>query len=113
MGIRPFVDTLREIEYGALLDELAEAQQQVVDAVMETGKKGQITIVLNYNPEGQGQITIATDLKSKIPALPRGKSLFFVTPERNLSRQDPRQMEIDGLRKVADNSTETRKVNNG
>lgn len=113
MGTRPFIDTMREIEYGHLLDELADVQKTVVDAVMETGKKGQITIVLNYTPEGQGQITIATDLKSKIPALPRGKSLFFVTPERNLSRQDPRQMEIDGLRKVADNSAETRKVNNG
>ena len=113
MGTRPFVDTLREIEFGHLLDELADAQQQVVDAVMETGKKGQITITLNYNPEGQGQITIASDLKKKVPQLPRGKSLFFVTPERNLTRQDPRQIEITGLRKVEDTNTEARSVNNG
>jgi len=113
MGIRPFIDTLRDIEYGHLLEELADVQQEVVDAVMETGKKGQITITLNYNPEGQGQVTIATDLKKKIPALPRGKSLFFVTPDRNLSRQDPRQMEISGLRKVEDTTTETRTVSNG
>lgn len=113
MATRPFVDTLRDIEFGTLLEQLAEEQKDVVDAVMETGKKGEITVKLTYTPEGQGQITIAADLKAKKPQLPRGKSLFFVTPERNLSRQDPRQQELEGLRSVKEDTTETRTVTHG
>lgn len=114
MATRPFVDTLREIEFGTLLDELAVVQKEVVDAVMETNKGGEITIKLTYKPEGQGQITIGADIKQKAPKLARGKSLFFVTPERNLSRQNPRQQELEGLRSVeADNGKPLREVNNG
>lgn len=109
MAIRPFVDTLRDVEFGTLLEELAEVQNQVVDAVMETNKAGEITIKLSYKPEGAGQLTIAADIKHKTPKLPRGKSLFFVTPDRNLTRQDPRQAELEGLRTVTDNS-QTREV---
>jgi hypothetical protein len=114
MATRPFVDTLREIEFGTLLDELADVQKEVIAAVMETNKSGEIVIKLSYKPEGQGQLTIAADIKQKAPKLPRGKSLFFVTPERNLSRQNPRQQELEGLRTVSnDNEKPLREVNNG
>ena len=114
MATRPFVDTLRDIEFGTLLEELAVVQKDVIDAVMEPNKGGEITIKLAYKPEGQGQLTIAADIKHKAPKLPRGKSLFFVTPERNLSRQNPRQQELDGLRQVnTDNDKPLREVTNG
>lgn len=113
MGTRPFVDTLRDVEFGCLLEELADVQKEVVDAVMETNKAGEITIKLSYKPEGQGQLTDAADIKHKAPKLPRGKSLFFVTPERNLTRQDPRQIEIGGLREVKEAEKPLREVTNG
>lgn len=113
MSTRPFIDTLREIEYGHLLEELAASQKEVIDAVMLTGKKGAITITLSYTPEGDGQITAVADLKAKVPQLPRGKTLFFVTPERNLSRQDPRQRELEGLRNVSDTTDTTREIKHG
>ena len=56
MGTRPFTDTLREIEYGKLLEDLADQQQKLVDAVLATQKKGSLTIKLDYVPEGDGQI---------------------------------------------------------
>lgn len=112
MATRPFIDTLRDIECGSFLEELATVQKEMVEAVMETNKAGKLTIILDYKPEGAGQVTIAADHKSKKPQFPRGKTLFFATPESNLTRQDPRQQELEGLRTVKE-TTETRTVSNG
>lgn len=98
---RPFNDTFRDIEHGHLMDELTDLQQQLVTAVSNTNKPGKITIELNYKPEGQGQLTIKATVKSKIPEPARGSSLFFMTPEGNLLREDPRQTKLP-LRSVED-----------
>ncbi len=91
---RPFLDTLRDVESGGLLDELTDAQHSLIDAIRLTNKVGELTIKLTYKPEGAGQMTIKADVKTKEPVLARGTSLFFLTPEGNLSRRDPRQQEL-------------------
>lgn len=101
---RPFIDTLREIESGGLLDELTELQHNLVDAIRLAGKGGEINIKLTYKPEGAGQMSIKADVKSKEPQLSRGTSLFFTTPEGNLTRRDPRQQEMN-LRPITDDTT--------
>lgn len=98
---RPFIDTLRDIEAGGLLDELSETQHSLIDAIRLTGKGGELTIKLAYKPDGNGQMTIKADVKAKEPALSRGTSLFFLTPEGNLTRRDPRQQDLP-LRTVND-----------
>ena len=102
---RPFIDTLRDIEAGGLLDELSETQHSLIDAIRLTGKGGELTIKLAYKPDGNGQITIKADVKAKEPALSRGTSLFFLTPEGNLTRRDPRQQDLP-LRTVNDDKPE-------
>lgn len=111
MSKRPFMDTLREIEMGGLLDELTDAQHNLIDLIRLTNKPGALTITLNYKPEGAGQITVKAEVKAKEPKLQRGSSLFFLTPEGNLSRRDPRQQQMD-LRPVGNEETpgELRKV---
>lgn len=94
MPVRPFIDTLRDLECGHLLDELSDVQQEVVAAISDTDKAGEITIKLTFKPEGNGQLTIKADIKKKVPQLARGTSLFFVTPDRNLQREDPRQQNL-------------------
>ena len=98
---RPFIDTLRDIEAGGLLDELSETQHSLVDAIRQTGKGGELTIKLTYKPDGSGQMTIKADVKAKEPILARGTSLFFLTPEGNLTRRDPRQQDLT-LRTVSE-----------
>lgn len=98
---RPFIDTLRDIEAGGLLDELTETQHSLIDAIRLTGKGGELTIKLTYKPDGGGQMTVKADVKSKEPVLSRGTSLFFLTPEGNITRRDPRQQEIP-LRSVGE-----------
>ena len=102
---RPFIDTLRDIEAGGLLDELSETQHSLIDAIRLTGKGGELTIKLAYKPDGNGQMTIKADVKAKEPALSRGTSLFFLTPEGNLTRRDPRQQDLP-LRTVTDDKPE-------
>jgi len=102
---RPFIDTLRDIEAGGLLDELSEPQHSLIDAIRLTGKGGELTIKLAYKPDGNGQMTIKADVKAKEPALSRGTSLFFLTPEGNLTRRDPRQQDLP-LRTVNDDKPE-------
>ena len=102
---RPFIDTLRDIEAGGLLDELSETQHSLIDAIRLTGKGGELTIKLAYKPDGNGQMTIKADVKAKEPALSRGTSLFFLTPEGNLTRRDPRQQDLP-LRTVNDDKPE-------
>ena len=102
---RPFIDTLRDIEAGGLLDELSETQHSLIDAIRLTGKGGELTIKLAYKPDGNGQMTIKADVKAKEPALSRGTSLFFLTPEGNLTRRDPRQQDLP-LRTVNDDKAE-------
>lgn len=102
---RPFIDTLRDIEAGGLLDELSETQHSLIDAIRLTGKGGELTIKLAYKPDGNGQMTIKANVKAKEPALSRGTSLFFLTPEGNLTRRDPRQQDLP-LRTVNDDKPE-------
>lgn len=102
---RPFIDTLRDIEAGGLLDELSETQHSLIDAIRLTGKGGELTIKLAYKPDGNGQMTIKAHVKAKEPALSRGTSLFFLTPEGNLTRRDPRQQDLP-LRTVNDDKPE-------
>lgn len=110
---RPIVDTLRDIDYGSLLDELAEQQQAIVAACCATNKVGELTIKLKYRPETGGQIHIEHEVKAKAPEAKRAKTIFFATPDHNLTRTDPRQGELSGLRTVGQDSAPARAVAHG
>lgn len=104
-GVRPITDTLVAVRNGALLDELSTALNKLVGEMTSTGKPGSLTLTLAFKPHKSGAIDIADDVKVKSPKEERGTTLMFATPEGNLQRNDPRQGELPGLRKV-DNSNE-------
>jgi hypothetical protein len=95
MFLRPFIDTLRDVESGVLLDELTDVQREMLDACEKTNKSGEITITLKFKPEAAGQVSVKAEIKSKPPKLARGTTLFFKTPDGNLDRRDPRQQTLD------------------
>lgn len=110
MSIRPFPDTLRQIRYGALQDELSEGLNQLTQACTESGKVGELVLKIKLKPNLSGQVEIVDDLTVKLPKPVRGSSIFFATPEGNLQREDPRQGELEGIRKVPDTPAEIRDV---
>ena len=97
---KPFDHTLRELRFGECLDELSAEMSKLVAAVGNTGKAGSVTLTIKLKPAGGGSVEVADDIKSKIPTLPKGSSIFFATPENNLVRNDPRQPDLSGLKTV-------------
>lgn len=97
---RPFPDTLAQIRFGELSDELAEALNDLVTKCSATGKAGKLVLTLALKPGKGGQIELADDLKVTAPKEERGHTIMFATPEGNLQREDPRQRSIEGIRSV-------------
>jgi len=97
---RPFADILRELGGGNTYDELTARLAEVVDAVTQTHKMGEISIKLKVKPNGDSGVIVADEIKSKVPEPPRGDTVFFVTAGGSLVRQDPRQQDLP-LRSVA------------
>lgn len=98
-GPRPFMDFLREHRNGLTHDELTDNLNDLVASVAETGKGGKITITFNVKPNGEGAVMVLDEVKTTKPKPTKGGSLFFITPENNLVRQDPRQAELS-LREI-------------
>lgn len=96
MGTRPLVATLGEIRHGSLLQEAAEELQAVVKAAEETGKAASLTIQLTVKPASKagGVMVLQDKITTKLPQLPAGETMVFVTPEFNIQAQDPRQIDL-------------------
>ena len=98
---RPFSDVLGEVENGDLLREATDACYEVTRAVLETRKKGSLTITLTFTPTGRGSVEIDAKLDHKPPSHDRPTTTFFTTDEGTLVRDDPKQERLP-LRDVQD-----------
>ena len=95
-GIRPALETLRELDEGRFLDKLAFAIRDVTDSVRALNKPGKIAITLEIAPFTQKGLTepvltIESDIAAKPPKPDAPKTLFFVDDESNPTRQPQRQ----------------------
>lgn len=94
--------------------EATDAANDLVHAITETGKGGELTIKLKLKPVGQtGQVEIDAEVKTKTPTPTRPKVFMFSTPDNNLQRENPRQTTLEGLRTAdqeAEAQTELRKA---
>lgn len=109
---RTFADTINTLRFGTLSDELSDKLQELVACCATTGKNGSITLTLILKPGKGGQIEVYDEIKLKLPKEEKGSSLMFATPENNLQREDPRQLQLPELRRVETShaSAEVRKV---
>lgn len=104
--MRAFIDTIRDIRDGELLNELPRLLQEVIEAVQATNKKGKLVITLEMAPSKQvgNMVLLTDDVKQTIPEPDRNTTtVFFITEESDLSRRDPRQPKLpqmDGPRGV-------------
>ena len=92
---RPLTQILNELERGHFVDDLTEEHEDVLAKVKHTGKQGVLTINLKYKWVNEEQITIQPEITAKPPKLPRAESLFYVTGDNDLMRNDPRQREME------------------
>jgi hypothetical protein len=101
--VKPFAAFLQEQSGGQLHDELSTKLHELIEAIKETGKGGSIALKIDIKPiagtDGR-TLTVTDSVAAKLPKTERPKSIFFATDDGNLSRSDPRQPVITGLREV-------------
>ena len=96
--IVPFASVLQQIARGSAHSELSTELQRLARAVIDTEKKGTITLVLTVAPTKGDALEVSTKITTKVPQEPSA-SIFFADEIGNLTRSDPRQIEAP-LREV-------------
>lgn len=94
--MRPITDVLREYRRGVAVDQASRLLAEVVRAVDETNKPGEVTITVKIKPDkggGAGK-NLAVLVKSKRPERDIPEAVFFSDPEGTLHRSDPTQSEM-------------------
>lgn len=94
-GRKPFAAFIQEQRRGAAHDELSEELQKLVAAVVETAKKGTLTLKVDVAMGKDGRtLLIADTVTVKLPKHDSKPSLFFFDERGNLSRENPAQTEL-------------------
>lgn len=92
-----FLAFVQEINKGTSAAELSEALQEIVRAVRETGRPGELIFRLKVKPVDStdgNQVTVEDDITTKLPRHRRKASLFFATRQNTLTRNNPDQMDM-------------------
>lgn len=96
---KPFTDVLGEIEAGQFLEDITKELRKLVNAVREVRKPGAIKLAFKISPTGRGSVEIDAKMDSTIPEHDRPATVFFMTPDGTLLRDDPAQIKLP-LREV-------------
>ncbi|TAM23391.1 MAG: hypothetical protein EPN60_15080 [Nevskiaceae bacterium] len=93
---RPITDVLRDINGGKFVEQMTEELADVVGAVRATGKKGSLTITLNFKKAKglETAITTSYDFKAKAPEFEKPDALFFADNRNSLLTDNPEQKTI-------------------
>ncbi len=92
-----------DMRSGQVCADINSKFNEVLSAVLDTGGKGELTIKLFIKPSKLGmggaviEVETEHDCKFKKPELQVGRSFFFVTKDKVLTRTDPDQMSIDEI----------------
>ena len=100
--VRPFADWLMEQRQGLLHAELTDALNELVAAVNEHSKGGELVLRVKVKPatkSSHGAVAVADDVMLKKPVGDRAEALFFVDKHSNLTRENPLQPRLP-LREV-------------
>ena len=100
---RPFADVLNSLRRGKTHREAGNLLQELIREVQATGRQGSLTLKLKVSRNKSGMLEIDDTLSTVLPKPDRDSSLFFADDDGNLSKDDPRQPEIPGIRVAGDN----------
>lgn len=98
----PFASWLQELRGGHAHAELTTAMRDLVEAVIEYGKPGELNFRVKVKPTGRHgvQVVVTDEVTSKPPLGELPVSLFYVDGANNLRREDPNQLILGELREV-------------
>lgn len=99
-GIRPALDTLRELDQQQFLERLAVAIHEATTAVRDLGKPAKISITLDFAALSKQQliepvITVEAEIHTKLPKPEGNRALFYIDAAGNPTTQQQRQRGLD------------------
>lgn len=90
-----FTPLLESANYGQLKERVDKKLRELIEAIEQTGKGGEITLKVAIKPQrSTGAVEVTGDVTIKKPEPPQRASLYFITPEYNLSRHDQQQRDM-------------------
>ncbi|WP_018135422.1 hypothetical protein [Acaricomes phytoseiuli] len=98
---RPFADFLQD--QARAHGELTDGLHDLIAAVEDTGKPGTLTLKIKVEPDkgGAGVLRVSDTVTVTKPAHDRPRRIYYKDKAGNLSRTDPNQLELSGLRDVS------------
>lgn len=97
---QPFAEWMHEHRGGAFHTELSEKLAQLLAAVVDTQKAGSLTIKIKVKATGH-QVSFVDTVSADLPEHDKELSLFFFNEKTGaVSKEDPRQLRIEGLRRL-------------
>lgn len=96
--VADIIGTLVVLNRGNFVIDCGREFQELTDAIIETNKEGTLTIALKVRPSGwkkgtgrANQVDVSPEIAIKKPRHDQAKSIFFVTEDNKLTRDDPDQ----------------------
>lgn len=98
--IRPFASFIRELAGGRTHAELGESLHLLVSRVTDTGKKGQLILMIEVGPmKGDPETLVVTDkIRTKLPEHDRKPAVFWADKDGNLTRDNPAMLPFEELK---------------
>jgi hypothetical protein len=97
------------LENSGWRDAIDAAESEVVQAIQAAGGKGKITITLDYEAAGMSKDGTVRQIETsmaepsvKLPRKSMGSVLNYLTEDGELSKVDPRQDDLPGLRSITE-----------
>ncbi len=95
------IHVLMDMRSGAVASELSKEFNELIEAILTTGRGGSFTLSLDVAPskvsmaEGILEMKLSHKSSMKKPKQDVGESHFFVTRQGGLTRHDPSQMSME------------------
>jgi translation elongation factor P/translation initiation factor 5A len=90
-----FISMASELRKGMTVSEISDAMAEILDAVVKTGKKGQLDLRFVFVPSSGGETVLVTcQISPKEPVPDKNSTTFFITEDKRLVRHNPNQSEM-------------------
>lgn len=106
---------MSQVRGGFAVHIAGEKLQEVLKAVVETGKPGELTFTIKVKPDKNDDrvVTLHPDVKAKIPQKGFTEGIFFVDEDGKISREDQKQLAMELERKQQGVTTMTQQTEAG
>lgn len=95
-----FLNTVASMRNGRVIADCSLKLSKVIEGVKATGKKGKLILEIGIEPsrvsmDGVTEMELRHTAKAVVPEADQGKTIFFISGNDELTRDDPAQMQFE------------------